>query len=1311
MAWAEWHKRYETSLLLLARLRIVREQIVAALDEYPCGPIKIVSLCAGDGRDLIEALTDHPRRADVTAVLLDTDVSSLERGRAAAVDTGLGRQLQFLHADATVAANYAGIVPADLVIISGVLGHVSEASLFHFLESLPMLCKTGGSVIWNRGLVANQGSKHVSLIRDQLRRGGFEELHYEVTSHNGFAVARARFGGQEIPLDLQRPVFEFAGLEHLLEQNLTPIDDLAEKGGRQSHCEGEKARAWGDLPDVEQSLPACFERQARIHPHKAAFGSGTWRATYEELNHAANRLGGALLSRGGAPGDRVAVLMEHDTPLVVAMLAALKAGKMVVVLDPTEPPARLEQVMNDAKPAVILTDPAHQETAARIASRPCHVLCVENQIAAGSAPNPDVRISPEDTAFLVYTSGSTGPPKGVMQSHRSILHKALRRSRSDFLRAEDRIILLASLSRGQGVNTTWCALTHGAALCPFPISTRGVTGLADWMAAHEITVYVSAASVFRHFARTLDDAQRFPQVRLVWLASEPATSEDFASWQKHFTDGCSLLHTLSSSETGTITQMRLALNDAVAKGPLPVGRPVEEVELLLLDEHGHEIPRGEAGEIAVRSRYLSTGYWRNESLTAKHFSATGPDGVKTFRSGDRGRLTADGLLMFLGRQDTRVNVHGYRVELSEIEDALSREPSVERAAVCASARPSGDVQLTGYVTVQPGHTCSADVLRLALRGALPGHMIPGAFVFLDSFPLTSNGKIDRQKLSQISPPASRSVAESAPATETEAMLAAIWSEAMEKDSVGRDDDFFDLGGDSLTAAVIAAKIHAALQVQLDLRAFAEHPTLAALASAVDALRASHLPESVLPLVRVPREGPLPLSFHQERIWKYSRTPRGAIGYTSARRHLIRGPLNVAVLRDCMTYLARRHDSLRTTFTMMDGRPVQVIHPSAPEPLPLIDLSGTVDSEERSDQLFSEEVRRPMDLERGPLMRFMLVRLRENEHHLFRIGHHIIDDAWSWDVYFRELGIIYEAKLRAEKPPLPEFESLQYADYAVWQRQVLGPETEAYRVALMWWKERFAAPPPPLELPFRRPSPLPDADPGEGSLQMAYDADIARRLNQVEREVRATFFVLRLAAFVALVAAESGQPDVVLGTYATNRNRVETQKMFGFFSNMVTLRFHCGGDMTFRDWVTLVGVLTSEFQARGEIPYEQLCEDLHKLGACPPEIRVIFQTDVRLDNPGFGGLDVTKLVRRGAFMPWGFKIVFYRGGGVAEMCRTSFDARLYEPSGVRQFVSRLVGFLDLASRQPDLPLARLLAESATALPSAVNPNGPKLMMRE
>jgi amino acid adenylation domain-containing protein len=1040
----------------------------------------------------------------------------------------------------------------------------------------------------------------------------------------------------------------------------------------------------GEADGVEQSIPGRLSQMAAEHPSRMALFSSTWQATYGELDAAANGLAQILLSRGGGPGDRVALLMRHDTPQIAAAVAVLKAGRVLVVLNPSDPPARLRQVLDDSEPGVIVTDAVNRALAEQLARQSCGVVCFEER-SPGPGDEPRILIEPGALAFLTYTSGSTGRPKGVMQTHCGVIDKVRRLNQGIGVRTDDRISLLASLSGGHGTALLWSTLLNGAAVYPFATMEKGVTGLAEWMRDSGITIYSSSASLFRHFVKTLEPQERFPRVRLVRLGSEPAMSDDFAAFQRHFERKCMFMHTMSASETGNITQLRLTGEDRGAAGKLPIGKAVEGVEVLLLDEDGREVAPGETGEIVVKSRYLSPGYWRQDELTGQRYSeAADGGGARCFRSGDLGRRDADGGITFLGRQDYQVKVRGYRIELAEIEEALARRPEVERAVVCARAGPGGDAQLAAYLVIRGGHKCDANALRLSLRDVLPIHMIPAGFICVDALPLTPHGKIDRAALARLAPPPpSRQVEEAA--TETESLLADIWTSVLNLSPIGRQDDFFDLGGDSLSAAVVAARLHAAMGVEVDLRVFIEHAKLADFAAVVDALQGMER-SSTEPLSRAPRDRPLPLSFAQQRTWKYSRTPEEAAGYTVSYGHEIYGPLDAEVLRRSMDCIVRRHEILRTTFEEIEGGPRQIVHAAEPVKLPFVDLSGAADAAEQATRLLKEEARRPFDLARGPLVRFILVRMSREEHRLLRVSHHIITDIWSWKVYFRELAVCYEAISRGDAPPLAESMPLQFGDYAAWQQRVLHQKGPAYKEAVQWWSDYLRDAPPPPKLPFSRRRPREDAVAADGVIWWGLDRAVSQRLGELGREAGATFYVIRLAAFVSLLAYETGARDLVLGTYVTNRNRVEVLDMFGFFVNLATLRLNCNLRRTFREWVGVVRKIVGEIQARAEIPYEQLVEELQCGGVTPPEVRLIFGVSDLHAETNFAGIKITWQERRMENMPWGFTLTFDQHREETR-CRAAFDARVCDPALVRRTIERFARFLDEVSRNPDRPMRK------------------------
>jgi non-ribosomal peptide synthetase component F/acyl carrier protein len=963
----------------------------------------------------------------------------------------------------------------------------------------------------------------------------------------------------------------------------------------------------------------------------------------------------------------VGILLRHDAPLIAALLAVLKSGAASVVLDPRWPPERLRLAMEQVDAEHLLADAAHRDLALAAGCPP------EGLVEVPERPEPDgtapaIRPAPDDLAFLIHTSGSTGRPKSVMQNHRNVVHNAVVRLAGGLgLRSDDRVALLASPSGGQGVSTVWFALLSGATLCPFPVMDRGVTGLPDWLAEHGITVLVASASLFRHFVRTLD-GRRLPGIRLVRLGSEQVFTSDFEAWRAHFSEDCRFVNSFSSSETGNVTQHILRAGDRVDPGGVPVGRPAAGMEVVLLDD----------GEIAVRSDYVSPGYWQDDELTERRF------GDRIFRTGDIGRMSEDGVLTVLGRKDSQVKVRGGRVDLTEVESALVTRPVVAAAAVRPHSTPRGETALTAFVALQPGAAQDAAALRQGIGATLPPHAVPTAFTFVDALPLNAHGKVDRDSLARMEPEPARQPDGGAPVTETEELLAVIWADALERESVTPRDDFFALEGDSLTAAEIAAAVHQRFGVEIELDAFAESPTVAAMAELIERRQLGDNDPAATTLPRVSRDDPIPCSLVQERTWRQSQTSEGVTGYNLAIALGLEGPLDIEALRRCIDRIVARHEALRTTYAERDGRPIQIVHPPAPVELPLIEVRQPGEA----DELLRREATVPFDLERGPLVRFLLARFSEDEHRLLRVNHHINSDGRSWEVFIEELIALYEADVSNRPPPLAERAPTQYGDYAAWESRNVRPGTRRWRDAVDWWRENLEGAPVRTPLPFERLEPNQGATVSDGIIVTELGSRLTGRLAALQRDQGATRFMVRLAAFAALLATMSGERNVVAGTYGTTRRLVETRDTFGFFANPLTLRLQVPESPTFREWLAQVRTAVIQVSSHAHMPYDELCEELRQSGTIPPE----FQAILTVGNLGpplrFGGLAATRLPPVFGSMPWGFTLQLFRAREV-ERCRATFDARLHDPRAVRTFLKRYRRLLASVCDQPDRPLPELI----------------------
>jgi amino acid adenylation domain-containing protein len=1048
---------------------------------------------------------------------------------------------------------------------------------------------------------------------------------------------------------------------------------------REAVTESPSAALW-TLAATEQSIPERFAEQVRRQPDRPAIAGTAWQPSFRELDEASAGIARALGERNGG-GGRVALLMNHDAPLIAAMLGVLRAGHTMVVLNPGDPPGRLDLVRRQVEPWLAVVDPGHRDLAGGAGFD--RILDLPDPARSGTDDLGTPPCAPDDLAAVMFTSGSTGRPKGVMHTHHTLMHTALRHANGLGLRPDDRVALLASPSGGHGMGTTWMTLLSGATLCPFPVMDRGVAGLPEWLRDHGVTVLGLSASLFRRLAPSLD-ASDLPAVRLVRLGSEQVVRADLDTMRRHLGGDCRFANVFSLTEAGGLAHCVFSPDEEPAPGPLTVGRPAPGIELLLLDEDGRPVPNGGTGEIVVRSRHLTRGYWRDERLTAERFSDGAATGERTLRTGDLGRLDDQGRLVVVGRRDEQVKIRGYRVELAEVEAAIRALPQVRAAAARAELNRHGDAKLTAYVVARDGVRSSAADLRDGLRATLQEASIPGAFAFVDELPLNAHGKIDREQLAGLSPPAHEAAESPPPRSELERSLGAIWAEALELQRVGLDENFFDLGGDSLTAAEIGAEVHRAFGIELDMRSFTRHPTITQMAKLLGGRRRGARPVESR-LERVPRDGPLPCTFGQERIWRFANRPDSSSGYEMAGATGLHGSVDLEALRTALEHVASGHEPLRTTLIERDGRPLQVIHPAGEFELLFSDVSASSDPEARALELLHEEAGRPFDLERGPLVRFRLVRLGERHHRLHRVAHHLVTDRYSWEIFFRELASAYEAILEG-RSLAADNGRLQYADFAVWQRRSLQPDGARYRDQVAWWGGTLESA-PDSQLHFARPTPASSLDPREGDIRFSIDPDVVRALDRLAREQGGTQYAVRLAVFSALLALEGERDAVTVGAYVDTRRLPETRSMFGYFSNLVTLVLPFDPAAPLRHWVAKVGGILAEATARSDLPYEQLCDELRASGRVPPEIRAIFAVRGQLPDLPFAK---TELVSPGPVfvtMPWGFSFLLDQSEET-NRCQVAFDAHLHDPVTVREFVDRYRALAEAASSRPDDPLGDL-----------------------
>ena len=586
--------------------------------------------------------------------------------------------------------------------------------------------------------------------------------------------------------------------------------------------------------EIDQSIPERFEDQVRRHSQRLAIKTKDHELTYHGLNSAANRIAHAMLAGRDERQEQVALLCRHGAIAIAATLGVLKAGKTYVPLDPAAPKSRNAHILRDAQTGLIIADNENATLAVELAGGEIPVMNIDSLESSFSSDNPGLRIAPDRLSYLMYTSGSTGEPKGVVQNHRNVLYKTMGWVNVVHISPGDRLSLLRSLSVSGSIRDLFGGLLCGAAVFPIDVKAEGIAHLARWLENEEITIYNSVVTLFRSLGGTLTGVEKFPSVRLIKLSGEPVQKRDVEIYKKYFPKHCLMINMLASAEVGSARVYFMDKETPVKENIVPVGYSLEGCEILVLDANGNRLGFNHVGEIAVRSRFLSPGYWRMPELTNAAF-VSDPEGGDTriYRTGDLGCMLPDGCLLHRGRKDSHVKIRGYSVELAEVEAALIEIDAVKETVVTTKDNAEGNQALVAYIVPADKSALTTSVIRKALAARLPDYMIPSAFVFLDSLPLAGPGKVNLRALPEpgrARPDLDAPIA--LPRTLIEVKIAEIWAEVLHVDQIGIHDRFFDLGGDSLMAARIISRIRAEFNIVLPLRSLFDTPTVADMAAAV-----------------------------------------------------------------------------------------------------------------------------------------------------------------------------------------------------------------------------------------------------------------------------------------------------------------------------------------------------------------------------------------------------------------------------------------------------------------------------------------------
>ena len=970
----------------------------------------------------------------------------------------------------------------------------------------------------------------------------------------------------------------------------------------------------------ERCLHELIERQAERTPQAVACQFQDQSLSYEQLNARANQLAHRLRRHGVGPGQRVGIFIERSLEMMIGLLGIQKSGAAYVPLDPAYPAERIGMILEDAQVPVLITQRSLMDA---MAGKAEHVLCLDSDwpsISAEESTNPAPLAHAEDLLYVIFTSGSTGRPKGVQVPHRAVVNLLSCMGQQLHMSELDVFPALASFAFDMCIPELYLALIGGGRVI---IGERHLAADGERLAA---LLRATGATIVHATPTTwtlLLDAG-FSGVGLKRaVGAEPLPR---ALCTRLLQAEPSLYNFYGPTETTVWSTMH---HFTSADEPLVVGKPLANTQVYILDCNLQPVPIGVAGELHIGGDGVTRGYLNRAELSAEKFIpdpfVPGP-GRTMYRTGDMARYLPDGRIEFLGRSDHQVKLRGYRIELGEIETALAQHPAVAQTVILLHEDQSFNKRLVAYVLFRPGQGVPSSELRTQLKQTLPDYMVPSVIVALDALPLTPNGKVDRKAL----PPPDYAAAEHTHlstefSTPLEEVIAGIWADVLGLDQVGRQDQFFDLGGHSLLATQVISRIRKTFEIDLPLRALFESPSVAALAERVQALQREQRGINTPPFERVARDRPLPLSFAQQRLWFMDQLEPNNPIYNVSHITRMYGALQVAALERSLNEIVRRHEALRTTFRAVNEEPIQVIAPSLSLALTITDLSSLPPGEREAQarRVAMQEVKCPFDLSTGPLLRALLITLDENDHALVLNTHHIISDRWSLGVLSQELAVLYEAYLAGHGSPLPDLQ-FQYVDYAVWQRQLLsGPVLQQQ---LAFWKQQLAGAPSILELPTDRPRQSNDMFWG-AVYKHPFAPELVKGLRILSRRHNATFFMTLIAGFEALLARQSGQKDVLVGTDLANRTQLETEKLIGFFVNLLPIRATFEEQQSFGELLLQIRQTCLGAFGHQDVPFDRIVEEVRPERALThnPLVQVLF---VMQNTPQsvreFGGLKLGPL---------------------------------------------------------------------------------------
>ena len=889
-----------------------------------------------------------------------------------------------------------------------------------------------------------------------------------------------------------------------------------------------------------------FQRQVEASPGNIAIKMGNQTITYQELDTRSTRLAKAICTKeetGNDQKQRVALLFEHGADMIISVLGALKADKTYVPLDISYPEKRLFYMLENSESYLIITNTANVLLAGQLAEGvggKIDILNIDSLDIANGDKTSAVYMesktpgNEDQLAYILYTSGSTGQPKGVMQTHRNVLYYTRNWIQRFSITESDRMTLFSAFSHDGSVQDMFAALLSGATLYPYYIKTTASTyELYTLLMKEKITIWHSVPSLYRFFAGTLTEKDRFYDIRWVLLGGEPLRPHDFKLYSAFFPKA-TLANVYGQTESSVSTICTIFHGDVFDN--VSLGIPLDETKILLVDEDGDIIETMGVGEIVVASDYIAPGYWKDRVNTERVFTRDDELG-RLYWTGDLGRITVGGNIKAMGRKDYQIKIRGFRVETGEIESVLLRHPAVKEVVVMAKQDEKGDNYLCTYFKADG--IIPAEELRAHLSKEVPDYMIPRFFIPLEKMPLTPNGKIDRQQLPELEEGIASKSVYVAPTNEIEEKLAVIWQEVLAVERVGIHDNFIELGGHSLLLISIISRIHQELNVELQFGDVFENPTIKEVAQLV----MTSTPSFYTAIRPVEEKEYYPATSDQKRLFILNQFEGISTTYNLPGVWKMEGDMNPSHFEKMLQILVDRHDAYRTSFKMVDNELVQVIHKKVDFSLQYIDAENQENKSENTIKEISRTFIQPFNLNIPPLLRIAMVKLSANEHVLLFDSHHIITDGVSSNICVQDFYRLY---LGVELPRI----KLRYRDYAEWQNSL--ENTGQLKKQEEYWLNMFNGKIPVLDLPGDYPRPAVQSFEGD-MVAFRLNNEVSEQLNRLVKETGTTLFMVLLAMFYVLMHKYTGQEDIVIGTILAGRNNTELENIIGLLVKTLALR--------------------------------------------------------------------------------------------------------------------------------------------------------------